>query len=272
MTDFVVRRLLIDLETPFPRRCAGDAFQSAFLNALSMSFPSGEQYFIDSVRDAFKLLPADQQEQFRAGVQGFIGQEATHRRIHCLFNEHLYRQGLVNVWEPRVRKRIALMEGIDKRHALAITAAYEHFTAVFAEWVLRNHDLLDNGDPRIKTLWMWHSSEEAEHKNVVFDLYYALGGNHEWRVIWMRRIGLVFLSEALRQTLSNLWHDGAFWKWSTWTGAARYLFSKRGLLRENYSIWREYFRDDYHPAQQQSGLSQRWLESHAAEYAVVGNQ
>ena len=51
MTDLVVRRLLIDLNTPFPARWnGGDAFRSALFNALSMSFPVGEQYFIDSVR------------------------------------------------------------------------------------------------------------------------------------------------------------------------------------------------------------------------------
>ena len=48
MTDLHVRRLLIDLETPFARHwCGGDAFRSALFNALSMSFPIGEQFFID---------------------------------------------------------------------------------------------------------------------------------------------------------------------------------------------------------------------------------
>ena len=41
-----VRRLLIDLQTPFTRDWnGGDAFRSAFFNALSMSFPAGEQFF-----------------------------------------------------------------------------------------------------------------------------------------------------------------------------------------------------------------------------------
>src|SRR6187401_787217 len=102
MTDLAVRRLLIDLETPFDRHwCGGDAFRSALFNALSMSFPVGEQFFIDSVRAGLKTLPPAQQDRFRTGVQGFIGQEATHRRLHSLFNAHLERQGLVNDWERR---------------------------------------------------------------------------------------------------------------------------------------------------------------------------
>lgn len=90
MSHFTVRRILIDLETPLPRRwCCDDAFLTAFFNALSMSFPAGEQFFIDSVRAGFNKLPLDQQAAMKDGVDGFIGQEATHRRIHALFNRHL---------------------------------------------------------------------------------------------------------------------------------------------------------------------------------------
>src|SRR5215218_2920217 len=112
MTDLVVRRLLVDMEQPIERHwCAGDAFRTALFNALSMSFPIGEQFFIDSVRDGFKALPPHKQEQFRAEVQGFVGQEATHRRLHSLYNAHLDKHGLVNEWEPRARKRLKMMEG-----------------------------------------------------------------------------------------------------------------------------------------------------------------
>src|SRR6476660_6816050 len=107
MTDLVVRRLLVDMEQPIARHwCAGDAFRTALFDALSMSFPVGEQFFIDSVRRGFEALPADRQPRFRAEVQGFIGQEATHRRLHSLYNGHLADRGLVNHWEPRARARL----------------------------------------------------------------------------------------------------------------------------------------------------------------------
>ena len=58
MTELVVRRLLIDLETPVRRHwCGGDAFRTAFFNALSMSFPVGEQSIIDAVKNGAKALP-----------------------------------------------------------------------------------------------------------------------------------------------------------------------------------------------------------------------
>ncbi|MBX3587647.1 MAG: metal-dependent hydrolase [Ramlibacter sp.] len=271
MTDLVVRRLLIDLQAPFERHwCGGDAFRSALFNALSMSFPVGEQFFIDSVRNGHKALPPDLQDKFRAEVQGFVGQEATHRRIHALFNEHLEKQGLVNDWAPRAKERLKLLEGLDPRHHVAITAANEHFTAILADWMLRNHDLLDSSEERLKTLWLWHSAEESEHKSTAFDLYQALGGNDEWRLKWFRRITLVFLGDTLRQTVANLRRDGTLWRWSTWQSAASYLFGRRGLIRQTYRPWREYKRAGFHPSQQDSQRSVDWLADNRGRYAVVG--
>ena len=271
MTDLVVRRLLVDMEAPIARHwCAGDAFRTALFNALSMSFPVGEQFFIDSVRNGFKALPPAKQEQFRAEVHAFIGQEATHRRLHGLYNAHLERLGLVNEWEPRAREMQKLLEGAEVRHHLGITAANEHFTAIMADWMLRNADLLGTEDSRLVTLWLWHSSEESEHKSTAFDLYHALGGNHEWRITWMKRITRMFLMDTMRQTILNLRNDGSLWKWSTWRSAASCLFGRRGLIRQSYRPWREYFRVDFHPGQQDSAAALKWLEAHKDQYVPVG--
>ena len=272
MTELLVRRLLIDLETPFARRwCGGDAFLSALFNALSMSFPVGEQFFIDAVKDGLKALPPGEQEKYRAEVQGFIGQEATHRRIHSLFNAQLARQGLVNAWEPRAAARLALLAGADPRHALAITAANEHFTAIFAEWVLGTPELFAGSEPRLRTLWEWHSSEESEHKSTAFDVYQALGGSHAWRVTWFRRVTLIFLGDTLRQTAANLRREGELWRWRTWTSAVRWLIGRHGLARATLKPWFAYFRRDFHPRQQESGLARRWLQDNASAYSVVGS-
>lgn len=271
MTDLVVRRLLIDLETPIPRHwCGGDAFRTAFFNALSMSFPLGEQFFIDSVRQGLAALPAERQDALRAEVQGFIGQEATHRRLHGLFNAHLERQGLVNAWEPRARERLSQLQGTDVRHALGVTAANEHFTAILAEWLLAHPQWFDGTEPRLRTLWLWHSAEEAEHKCTAFELYQALGGNHGWRITWMRRVTLIFLTDTLRQTLHNLRRDGTLWRLGTWTGALRFLFGRDGLVRANWRPWRDYFRRDFHPRQQHSARSADWLRDNASQYTRVG--
>ena len=63
MTELVVRRLLIDLQSPFARNwCGGDAFSTAFFNALSVSFPFRGQFFIDGGRAG---LPGDRRLSHR---------------------------------------------------------------------------------------------------------------------------------------------------------------------------------------------------------------
>ncbi len=271
MSDLTVRRLLIDLETPVPRHwCGGDAFLTAWFNALSMSFPVGEQFFIDAVREGAKGLPEDQRARWDAEVKGFIGQEATHRRIHALFNAQIEKHGLVNDWAPRAESRMKLLAGADARHALGITAANEHFTALFAEWLLGHPEVLAGSEPRLQALWLWHSAEEAEHKSTAFDLYQALGGNHAWRVKWRRRITGFFLADALRQTAANRRRDGTLWRWSTWRSAGRHLLGRQGLLRANWSAGRAYFRPDFPPEQQHSERSADWLRDNSALFVAVG--
>ena len=271
MTELTVRRLLIDLEKPFAQRWnGGDAFRSAFFNALSMSFPLGEQYFIDSVRTGLKSLPEEQQVRFATEVQGFIGQEATHRRIHALFNGHLQKQGFVNRLEERARRRIEANAHRNLRMHLAATAATEHFTAVFADWMLRHPEALQGAETRLQTLWLWHSAEESEHRSTAFDIHQAAGGSHHWRVRTYYFVTVIFLSDVMRQTVRNLWHDGSLFHWSTWRSAARFLMAKDGLLRGNVGLWRDYLKPSFHPSQHPSSLSQDWLRNNAHQFAVVG--
>jgi predicted metal-dependent hydrolase len=119
-------------------------------------------------------------------------------------------------------------------------------------------------------MWLWHSAEELEHKSVAFDVYKAAGGSDEWRKRWFRRVTLMFLGDLMRQTVDNLRHEKQLWKWSTWKSAARILLSRDGLLRGNVAGWRSYLRADFHPAQQDSTLSERWLVDNRAQYTPVG--
>lgn len=271
MTDLVVRRLLVDLEAPIAARwCGGDAFRTALFNALSMSFPVGEQFFIDSVRGGLEAVPPEQRGRFASDVRGFVGQEATHRRLHGLFNGHLAQQGLVNGWGARAARRLKRMDGKDPRHAVAITAAYEHFTAIMADWMLKNADVLAGSDERLQTLWLWHAAEECEHKSVAFDLYRAMGGDDAWRLRWFRRITLLFVADALRQTVDNLRRTGMLWRWATWQSAVTYLFGRRGLVRETFLPWRAYRRADFHPSQQDSARSLDWLAANRDRYTPIG--
>jgi hypothetical protein len=264
MTDLVVRRLMIDLATPPARHwMAGDAFRTAFFNALSMSFPVGEQFFIDSVRLGLAALPEEQRARFEPEVRGFIGQEATHRRVHQLFNAHLEQRGLLNQWQPRVTKRLRRLEGVDPRAWVGLTAATEHFTAIMAEHMLAHRGQMDGTEARLQTMWLWHASEETEHRSTAFDLYRALGGSERWRLRLFYVVTFRFTTDLMLQTWRNLKRDGTLWQRSTWASGWRFLFGAQGLVRELRGPWARYRRADFHPNQQDEAPALAWLRDNA---------
>ncbi|MET0507176.1 MAG: metal-dependent hydrolase [Burkholderiaceae bacterium] len=52
-----------------------------------MSFPAGEQFFINSVRAAQKVLPPEKCAALETEIRGFVGQEAMHRRRTAAGND-----------------------------------------------------------------------------------------------------------------------------------------------------------------------------------------
>jgi Predicted metal-dependent hydrolase len=59
---------------------AGDTLASAYLVALSLTFPAGERFLIDSVR----AYAADIDDpELAASVKAFFGQEAMHGKVHA---------------------------------------------------------------------------------------------------------------------------------------------------------------------------------------------
>lgn len=284
ITDLTVRRLHVDLSKGFPRFWNGnDAFRTSFANALSMSFPFGEQFFIDSVKAGLDHLPDTVDTQtLREGIRKFIGQEATHRQMHKLYNAQLEKQGYRNMWEPRVARRIEIARSRLKRkcvekvylHELAITCAVEHLTAILGDITLARqgdvHDWFYNACEPMKTLWHWHAAEESEHKSMAFDLYLSLGGDYAMRIYWYRRFLLFFLIDLARQITYNLWRDST-WKYpSTWMSGAKFIWGRHGLLRSTWAQLKDYFRSDFHPEQQgDSALAQNWLNSNQAHWSAV---
>ncbi|MCA3228593.1 MAG: metal-dependent hydrolase, partial [Burkholderiales bacterium] len=147
----------------------GDAFRTHLFNALSLMFPQGERSFIDTVREFLPHLAAE--PHLRAQVLGFIGQEGTHARVHRGYNERLAELGFVDRLQARLERRIRLtrrwLRPLDR---LAITVAYEHYTAVLAGNLLANPAVLRGAHPQLALLWGWHA--------VAFDVYRRCGGGY----------------------------------------------------------------------------------------------
>ena len=185
-----------------------DAFLTAFFNGMSITFPAGEKFFIDSVRHYADEItdPA-----LKAEIKGFCGQEGFHRREHQRYNETLCEARGYNLdkLETALTKRLAFArKHMSPMRCLAITVAIEHFTAVLAELTLKRGALVDKAEPSMRELWRWHAAEEMEHKSVAFDVYVAVGGTEKMRRRVMARVSFFLAFELTKALLYILKKDG----------------------------------------------------------------
>ena len=77
---------------------------------------------------------------------------------------------------------------------LAITCAFEHFTALLGGYILRHPEVLSTLDEDAMKLWVWHAIEEIEHRAVAFDVYQEIYGDHKLRTLIMRSVTTGFAS------------------------------------------------------------------------------
>ncbi len=259
MSTLTVRKLGVDLSKGFGRHwLAGDPYRTQLFNALSLSFPIGEQLFIDSVRGVPEASIAD--PALRAEVRDFIGQEASHRFVHQQYNAELARQGLVYVREASLNRRIRFLARLSPLDRLAVTCAVEHFTAMLADGVLALPSWLDGAEPDMHTLWSWHAVEESEHKGVAMDVYRAAGGGYARRVLWYVESTFMLMLDIAIQTSDSLRREGQLWKARTWISAARTWLGRDGIFWHLLWPGLRYFAPSFHPWEHDNReLAARWL-------------
>ncbi|MEM9254294.1 MAG: metal-dependent hydrolase [Pseudomonadota bacterium] len=228
----------------------GHPFKTAWFNAMSITFPLGEKFFIDSVRHY-----ADEVDdpKLRAEIRGFCGQEGFHRREHERYNRTLCeRRGYdLDYLQSRLEKNIQMSyKWYSPLQRLAFTAALEHITAIMAESELdADKPMMANVEEPMEQLWRWHAAEEMEHKAVAFDVYRAIGGTEKMRKRAMLSSTFFLLFDILVGMVHMLRKDGLLWSPSIWAQGWKFLFFKGGILRRVWPAYREYFRDGFHPWQ-----------------------
>lgn len=243
-TGIPVRRADVDLSNASVDRWVvhDDPILSHIMTTLSAVFPNGEDFFVHSVRN-YRGRFADDPDM-RAKVRGFVGQESMHGREHRAFNDRLAGLGYPTIpIDAALQRASERNQRLPKPLQLAITAASEHITSVFAEAVLGHErtraTLLP--DPDVQLLITWHALEELEHKDVAFDVLHSVNRSYLLRVgglgvalaTWGPVVvggvarGLVadrrhLTPRALRQTVRNFRRQRMLGPWA-WVRIARYF-------------------------------------------------
>ncbi|RZI80069.1 MAG: metal-dependent hydrolase [Rubrivivax sp.] len=272
--DMTVRHLDVDLSQGFePHWNGGDAYRSQVFNALSFMFPVGEQFFIDAVRHFLPEIERQGRTELVRDIKLFVGQEATHRHLHQQYNDHLVKLGY-DAWVERMLQRVMhLTRNAPPKFKLAITAAYEHFTALLGDGLLRRASWSAQMEPTMRAVWQWHAAEESEHKAVAMDTYNAVGGGYLMRVGLFLFITLEFNVWVLVQTCKMLRRDGALFKLSTWRSALGFWLGREGVLWHTLPHWLAYFKPSFHPWQHDNqALLERWRQEQSHAYRTVATR
>ena len=96
----------------------GDPIGTAFYNALSVTFPKGEAFFVESVKAFREGTP----ERLSNEIRAFVKQEINHTREHVAFNRRVVEAGYdVSELEAHVDQALALTQGKPKIANLAST-------------------------------------------------------------------------------------------------------------------------------------------------------
>ena len=250
--DPVVRKNL-DFKLDQIRRflCGGDPFRTRMFDALSLTFPVGERYFIQSVRALRDRITDDVLQQ---KVTDFIQQEAQHGLAHDRMNNEMKKQGMpVDDFVKFMDDRFSyLIKNRSKQYNIAMTAAAEHLTAMMAETFYSKKETLMDVHPYVRALFAWHAIEEMEHRDVAFDVMQEVGEVSER----LRKFALTFIT--IQMFGFTFYRANVMLKYDGFNRLERAKFAIQGLpwffgkegklsaMRQQYQDW---FKADFHPSQ-----------------------
>jgi predicted metal-dependent hydrolase len=229
----------------------GDVFRTRMFDALSLAFPDGERYFIESVRLYRKDI---QDADLAQRVTDFIKQEAQHGIAHEKANQVLREQGMpIDEFLGRVNHDLKwLLEKMPAKFNIALTAAYEHLTALMAETFFSDQNTMREVHPYVRSLFAWHAVEEMEHRDVAFDVMRDVA-----KVDENSRRAILVLATALMMyyTLYRANHmlkvDGysAIKRAKLFAKGLPWFLGRKGKLTVMRHAYMDWFKKDFHPSQ-----------------------
>lgn len=227
----------------------GDPIATAFYNALSITFPKGEAFFIESVKAFRNGAP----EKLEREIKAFIQQEVMHSREHVSFNRRIADAGYdLTALEQQVTESLELTKGRPEILNLCVTMALEHYTAILASQFLNDADAFKGADQEQVDMWKWHAIEEIEHKGVAYDTWlHATRDWTRWKRWYVKSLMMLVVTKnfwvnRFHGMLQLLEQDGI----TGFRAKARvlwFMFGRPGPVRRLIPAWATFFLPGFHP-------------------------
>jgi len=244
------RNIHFDFDTSLPADWhSGEPGITVFYDALSLTFPEGERFFVHSVRNFSRLID---DPVLKKDVEAFTSQESIHSREHAAYNALMAARGFpVDTLESLIRAGIRLAKRyLPNKALLAATCAYEHYTALFAELLLGDETVLAGAHPFYRDLWRWHAMEEEEHKAVAFDVYRTVATDrygYVRRVLAMVVVTLDFWISSRAVMIWLMIKRRQLFNVRAWGNAFWHLWVSPGVWRRVMAGVFAYMAPNFHP-------------------------
>lgn len=189
--------------------------QFAYLvNAISTLLPYLERFLVDTVQAAIEDIP-ESQVRLREEMADFCYQERRHNANHVRFNKMIAKHGYAGELaegKAKLDSYYAKLEQRGPRFGLAWSEGFETVAPFVGVFMFENGDefgLSDWSDPT-NALWLWHMSEEFEHRTVCNYAYRELYDDYGTRVrgLWSSTMHLFIYSVPLAWKMAHRdWAD-----------------------------------------------------------------
>lgn len=146
-----------------------------FMSALSVLFPEGEKFFMQSLTAYMKDHP-----EFKPDLIQFCTEERNHTQVHLKLNSLLYNSLKLQELEGRTGEIIKrATRFLTKKQKLLVTLCLEHLTALLADGLLQRPDIIKMMRSDAKDVWIYHATEETSdsHRHLAERIYKATHGN-----------------------------------------------------------------------------------------------
>jgi hypothetical protein len=180
------RRVKLDFTDSDPHWNSRHEQFGYLVNAISTLLPHLERFLVDCVEAALPRVP-ERQAALRRSMVDFCYQERRHNANHVKFNKMVARAGYADelaAGKVRLDRYYARLEAKGHRFGLAWSEGFETvapFVGVFMFEHGEEFGLSDWADPT-NALWLWHMSEEFEHRTVCNYAYRELYNHYGTRV------------------------------------------------------------------------------------------
>lgn len=220
------------------RWCYETIFYTMLLNAYTIMFPAVERYTVTTLRS---VLDDITDPELKARTTAMIAQEAIHAKQHeeslQVLQKTCIEHSLVERFNRFVMSSLAPMArpfGLYGKHMLvAGVAGGEHWTTIVSRESIKSR-AFEYSDGPMSDLFLWHATEEIEHKSVAYDVLQHLRPGYITRVLgfaistfiffFLNFVTLIFLTGQMRVQeflhprfyveilLFLVWWPGAIWK------------------------------------------------------------